>query len=335
MPINVKIMPKLNSRSAGPKNRLVVAVVYDGFGTFEFGVVTEVFGLPRPELGPSWYRFAVCAAEPGALRATGGVTMLADNGLEILKEAGTIIIPGWRGAAEPVPAPLLKALRNAHTRGARLVSICTGAFVLAAAGVLAGKRATTHWRQTDALVAAYPDIKIEPDVLYVDEGNVLTSAGSAAGIDLCLHIVRRDFGPETANHVARRLVVPPHRDGGQAQFIERPVPIEREGVRLGPLLDYMRSHLHENLSIEHVAAKARMGSRTFQRRFVAATGATPGEWLLSERLLRARELLESTSHPIEDVATTCGFGSVATLRHHFRSRLNVSPAAYRARFRGQ
>jgi AraC family transcriptional activator FtrA len=313
-------------------NRLVVTLAYDRLCTFEFGIAVEVFGLPRPEMGSDWYRFAVCAVDQGPLRATGGFQVMADGGLELLETAGTIIIPGWRGAHEPVPPALIAALQSAHERGARLMSICSGVFVLAAAGLLSGKRATTHWRYVEQLRTAYPDITVEPDVLYVDEGSVLTSAGSAAGIDLCLHVARHDFGPEIANRLARRLVVPPHREGGQAQFIERPLPPAREGVRFGPLFDRMRARLAQEQSIAELAAEAGMSTRTFLRRFKAATGMPPGEWLLAERLICARELLETTPHSIEDIAAASGFGSAATLRHHFRARLGTSPAAYRERF---
>ncbi|MCB5176325.1 transcriptional regulator FtrA [Microvirga lenta] len=323
MPTSVQIMP----------NRLVVALAYDRLCTFEFGIATEVFGLPRPEMGPDWYRFAVCAIEPGPLRATGGFHVIADGGLELLEDAGTIVIPGWRGAmAEPVPPALIESLRRAHARGARLMSICSGVFVLAAAGLLSGRKATTHWHYAEQLSAAYPDIQVEPNVLYVDEGSVLTSAGSAAGIDLCLHVVRHDFGPEIANRIARRLVVPPHREGGQAQFVERPVPPAREGVRFGPLFDRMRSRLTEEQPVAELAVEAGMSLRTFLRRFKAATGMPPGEWLLTARLLRARELLETTTHSIDAIAAASGFGSAAALRHHFRARLGTSPAAYRIRF---
>ncbi len=323
LPTDVNIMP----------NRLVVALAYDRLSTFEFGIAVEIFGLPRPEMGADWYRFAVCAIEPGPLRAIGGFRIMADGGLELLQQADTIVIPGWRGAAsEPVPMALVEALRNAHGRGARLMSICSGVFVLAATGLLSGRRATTHWHYVQQLSQAHPDIQVEPDVLYVDEGRLLTSAGSAAGIDLCLHVVRADFGPEIANRLARRLVVPPHREGGQAQFIERPVPPAREGVRFAPLFDRMRQRLAEEQPIAALAAEAGMSTRTFLRRFKDATGLPPGEWLLTERLIRARELLETTRNSIEDIAGATGFGSAAALRHHFRTRLGTSPAAYRGRF---
>nr|WP_274389880.1 transcriptional regulator FtrA [Azospirillum doebereinerae] len=325
MPVTVHAVPN--------QSPLVAVLAYDGLCTFEFGVAVEVFGLPRPELGPGWYRFAVAALDPGPLRAMGGIRVIADGGLELLDDASTIVVPGWRGAREPVPPALTAALQRADARGARILSICSGAFVLAAAGLLNGRRATTHWRYAATLADLYPDIRVAPDVLYVDEGNILTSAGSAAGIDLCLHLVRRDFGPDAANSVARRLVVPPHREGGQAQFIETPVPTAREGARLGPLLDHLRDRLGEEHSLASMAGRAGMSLRTFLRRFNALTGQTPGEWLLAERLARARALLEDGETAVEEVATRAGFGSAATLRHHFRQRLGISPANYRARFR--
>jgi len=297
-------------------------------------VAVEVFGLPRPEMGENWYQFAVAGVDKGEMRAQGGVRVLADGGLDLLDEAGTIIVPGWRGADLPVPDALLDALRTARERGARILSICSGAFVLAAAGLLAGCRATTHWRYVDLLQAHYPDIRVEPDVLYVDEDRVLTSAGSAAGIDLCLHLVRRDFGVEAANKVARRLVVPPHRDGGQAQFVERPVPIPYESARIGPLLDAMRTDLTREWPIVTLADRAGMSARTFLRRFEDAVGMTPAKWLLGERIAKARDLLESSENPIEEVAAMAGFGTSATMRHHFRRQLSTTPAAYRARFGG-
>ncbi len=332
--MSVEIVPNRSPAAAPPPapppNRLVVALAYDGLCLFEFGVVVEVFGLPRPEMGAGWYRFAVAAVEPGPLRATGGVRVAADGGLDLLEAAGTIVVPGWRGAAEPVPAALVEALRRAHARGARLMSVCSGVFVLAATGLLDGRTATTHWRHAEALAAAYPALRIDPAVLYVDEGSVLTSAGSAAGIDLCLHLVRRDFGPEAANRVAHRLVVPAHREGGQAQRLERPVPPAREGARFGPLLDRMRDRLDRDQPVAALAREAGMSLRTFLRRFKAATGTTPGAWLLAERLRLARELLETTGQPVEAVAERCGFRSAAALRHHFRDRLGTSPTAYRA-----
>lgn len=312
---------------------LVVVLAYDGLCTFEFGVAAEVFALPRPELGPGWYRYAVCAVDPGPLRAAGGLTVSADGGMDLLEAADLVVVPGWRGIDAAVSAMLTTTLQRAVARGARVMSLCSGIAVLAAAGLLDGRRATTHWRYVDAIARRHPAIRLEPAVLYVDEGNVLTAAGTAAGIDLCLHVVRGDFGPAAANSVARRLVVPPHRDGGQAQFVDVPALPPREGARLGPLLDWMRAHLDEPLTVRALANRAGMSLRTFQRRFEATAGAPVSVWLLAERLRRARDLLERTPRvPLDDVASACGFGSAATLRHHFRARLGTSPGAYRARF---
>jgi AraC family transcriptional activator FtrA len=309
----------------------VVALAYDGLCTFEYGVAVELFALPRPEMGPDWYRFATAAVEPGDLKGLGGVRVVGDGGLELLDGASVIVAPGWRGLDAPVPALLLDALRAAHARGARLMSICSGVFVLAATGLLDGRRATTHWRYADALRQRHPEIQVQPDVLYVDEGDLLTSAGSAAGIDLGLHLIRRDFGPEAANAVARRLVVPPHRDGGQAQFVQRPVPVAHEASRLGPVLDSMRADLAGTHTIKALASATGMSERTFLRRFEAATGDTPARWLLAERLNRARDLLETSSAGIEQVAEAVGLGAAA-LRHHFRRQFSTTPGAYRARF---
>ncbi|QRM49907.1 transcriptional regulator FtrA [Rhizobium sp. BG6] len=328
---SVKIMPNALPKS-GPQ---VAVLAYDGLCTFEFGIAYEVFGLPRPEMGEDWYRFAVCGIEPGPLRAAGGLTVSVDRGLDVLEEADLIVVPGWRGIEAPVPDDLIGALRAAHERGARVMSLCSGVAVLAAAGLLAGRRATTHWRYVSSVAARYPEITLDASVLYMDEGSILTAAGSAAGIDLCLHVVRGDFGAEAANSVARRLVVPPHREGGQAQFISAPVPQEREGVRLGPLIEWMRARLDEEQPISLLAAKAGMSQRTFQRRFETTTGSSVGEWLLKERLRHARELLERRGDAsLDDIAIACGFGTPATMRHHFRKRLGTSPGAYRRSFAG-
>lgn len=312
-------------------NRRVVALAYDNLCSFEFGCAAEVFGLPRPEMGADWYSFRTAAAEPGPLRAMGGLKVEVDAGLEALADAGTIIVPGWKGADLPPSEDLCAALRAAHAAGARLVTICSGVFVLAAAGLLDGRRVTTHWRYADKLQARYPALTVDPNVLYVDDGQILTSAGSAAGLDLCLHLVRRDFGPKVANHVARRLVLAPHRDGGQAQFIERPVQ-DAPGSRLAQLIGELRQELNAPPTVAEMAARAAMSERTFVRRFREATGAAPGEWLIDARLDRARELLETSALSVERVAVESGFGAATTLRHHFRSRLGLSPVAYRERF---
>lgn len=314
-----------------PSNLLVAALVYDQLCSFEFGCAVEVFGLPRPEFGERWYRFTTCAAEPGPLRAVGGVTVQAAASLDVLATAGTIVIPGWKGADVPPSAELVHALRSAYESGARILTICSGVFVLAAAGLLNGHRVTTHWRYTDKLKTLYPQLDVDPNVLYVDAGQILTSAGSAAGLDLCLHLVRRDFGAAIANQVARRLVIPPHRNGGRAQFIERPVLPERYG-RLSDLIARLNERLHEPFTIESMAALVAMSPRTFMRRFQEATGKTPADWLIEARAERARELLESTDLPIETISQRCGFGTAATLRHHFRRRMQLSPIEYRERF---
>jgi AraC family transcriptional activator FtrA len=329
-------VPKNTSQSGasgatGATGGLVAVVVYDGLSLFEYGCAVEVFGLPRPEMGDAWYRFATCSADSGTLRGAGGVQVQADGGLELLSKAKTIIIPGWRGIEAAVPPELCLALRKANKRGARVMSICTGAFVLAAAGLLDGKRATTHWRHAAALAERYPDVRVEADVLYVDAGDVLTSAGSAAGIDLCLHLIRRDFGPRAANQVARRLVMPPHREGGQAQYIAEPVP-KRSSASLAPLLDMVRARLGEDWPIVRMAKQTAMSARTFQRHFVNMMAMPPGEWLLIERISRARVLLEETGLSMDDIAVQVGFGAAATLRNHFRARLGTSPGYYRRRF---
>ena len=317
-------MPNLN----GP---LVVALLYDGLCTFEFGIVAEIFGLPRPEMGTDWYRFASCAVDEGPLRAHGGFTIMADSNPALLQQADIIVIPGWKGADVCVSDLLCQQLRAAHARGARLASICSGAFVLAQTGLLAGGVATTHWRYADKLRARYPDISVDGASLYREYNRIHTSAGSAAGIDLMIEIVRQDFGATAANAVARRLVMPAHRMGGQAQFLERPVAY-REGAEITPLLETMRANLAVNWCIEQMARECRMSVRTFLRRFSEATGQTPGDWLVMERIGEAQRLLCQGQENMEFVALASGFGSSHTLRHHFRKRLGISPTEYRARF---
>jgi AraC family transcriptional regulator, transcriptional activator FtrA len=309
---------------------LVAAVAYEGLCTFEFGCVVELFALERPELGVPWYRFAVCAAERGPLRAAGGIRVSAPHSLALLKRADTIVVPGWRDADEPPPAPLVAAVRAAHERGARLCSICSGVFVLAAAGVLDGRAATTHWRYVERLAQRHPRISVRPNALYVDEGDVLTSAGSAAGLDMLVHLVRRDYGPRIANQVAQRLVIPPHRDGDQAQYVPRPVP--REAGRLARLLDWLRANLQVAHSVASLARRASMSPRTLLRRFKEATGLAPQEWLVRERVSAAREMLEAGRVPLDRVAERTGFGSIESFRRHFRLIVGTPPAAYRKRF---
>ena len=309
----------------------VVALAYDGLCTFEFGCAVELFALPRPELSVPWYEFAVCAAERGPIRAAGGLALTVPHTLRLLDGADTIIIPGWRSPDEAPPAALLAKLRRAFERGARLCSICSGVFVLAAAGLLDGKRATTHWRYVTSLAARYPRIRVQMNALYVDEGRVLTSAGSAAGLDMLLHLVRRDYGAKIANQVAQRLVVAPHREGGQAQFVPRPLAAEERG-RLGQLMDFMRAHLAAPHTLASLARRAAMSIRTLQREFTAATAQAPYEWLVGERIERAKELLETTRLKAPEVAARVGMGSAESLRHHFRQRVGTTPAQYRRRF---
>jgi AraC family transcriptional activator FtrA len=328
MPYIIEIMPK----ARGARNRLVAALLHEKVATFELGIVTEIFGLPRPEMGPDWYRLVTVAEEQRPLGATGGLTVCPEAGLDMLAQAGTIVIPGWRtDGARPTPA-VQRALSEAYDRGARLVSICSGAFLLAACGFLAGRRATTHWRYADQLRALYPDVDVDPDVLYVDAEQVLTSAGSAAGVDLMLHIVRKDFGARAANEVARRMVMAPHREGGQAQFIDRPVP-RQANERLGSLFEAIRRRPAERWTIARMARRVAMSQRTFIRRFHDSTGMGPGEWVIAARLEIARFLLESSASGLDEISRSSGFGNPAALRHHFRRRVGLTPTAYRASFK--
>lgn len=328
MPTYDQFMPRqLSSRSS----HTVAVLVYDGLCMFEFACAAEVFGLPRPEAGPGWYRFKTVSPNGKSVQTQYGGRLVPQAGIEALTRAGTILVPGWKSPDTPVPRNLIRALRDAHARGARLMSICSGVFVLAATGLLDDQRATTHWRYAGQLSRMYPSVSVDPDVLYVDSGQMLTSAGSAAGLDLCLHLVRRDFGAAMANQVARRLVIPPHRDGGQAQFVERPVG-QRARDGLSPLLDDLQRTLDKPHAIPDMARKVNMSERTFIRRFKAATGQTPANWLLRQRLQMARDLLEQSRLSVEVIAQRSGFGSVITLRRHFRDKLSTSPVAYRKRF---
>jgi AraC family transcriptional activator FtrA len=320
----VHIMPKLR----GP---LVVALLYDGLCTFEFGLVTEVFGLSRPEMGADWYRFASYPIEPGPLTALGGLRILCEENDSLMDEADIIVIPGWKGPDVPVPESLSARLRTAHARGARLVSICSGAFVLAATGLLDGATATTHWRYAAALSKMYPRITVDADSLYRGANRVFTSAGSAAGIDLLIDMVRQDYGAVAANSVARRIVMPAHRTGGQAQFLDRPVSL-RSGHEIGPLLEHVRSTLADNWSVSRMAKHSLMSERTFVRRFKDACGLSPGEWLIAERITRAKELLCQQKLSIEEIAAAVGLGGPHGLRHHFRLRVGISPSAFRRQF---
>lgn len=310
-----------------------MAVINEGCLTFDLAVPCEVFGWDRSYLGVPWYDFKVVAADPTPIRTVTGFTIDTPYDLDELAQADTVIVPGWSDPDVKPSPELVTALRNSYERGARLVSICIGAFVLAEAGLLAGRPATTHWAFVDQFRARYPTVRLDPNVLYVDDGQILTSAGTAAGMDLCLHLVRLDHGAEVANGVARRVVMPPHRDGGQAQYIDMPVA-PRAGSDLQPTLDWARGHLDQPLSVEQLAAHAAMSPRTFARRFKAHTGTTPHEWLLDQRIDVARRMLESSDQTIDWIASRAGFGSAAALRHHFQRRLHTSPNRYRRTFRG-
>lgn len=324
-------MTKLTDQ-ADPK--LVVALAYDGLCIFEYGIVAEVFGLARPEMGAGWYRFKTVAAEDGPLSAAGGLRVTATGKMSDLKRAGTIIIPGWRGKDARVPDHLCAQLQQAHARGTRLVSICSGVYVLAAAGLLNGRRVTTHWRYADDLSNRFPTLNVEPNNLYIDDGDILTSAGSSAGIDLCLHVVRRDYGAKAANSVARRLVMHAHRQGGQSQYIDQPVPKPHEAHRLSPLLDNIRNNLDRPYSIGSLATAAGMGSRTFQRRFIAMTGIPVMQWINQQRLARACTLLETSTASLSEIAEMVGLINADNLRYRFRKELEISPGDYRKRFAG-
>lgn len=312
-------------------NRRVVAIACDPLSLFEFAIAAELFGLPRPELDIDWYDFQVVSLASAPLASLGGVTVNTPTGLKRLDSAGTIIIPGWTERSRRPPASLIKALQNAHARGARLVSICSGVFALAATGLLDGAAATTHWRYIDELRSMYPAIDVQPGILYVDNGKVFTSAGSAAGIDLGLHIIRRDFGAAIANEVARGMVVPAHREGGQAQFIRQPVATE-PSLSIGDTLDWALEQLHSPLTTRALAEHAGMSERTFTRRFESITGMSPHRWLTRNRVQHACDLLESTQASIDRVAERVGLGSAANLRHHFKRELKTSPSRYRKAF---
>jgi AraC family transcriptional regulator, transcriptional activator FtrA len=313
-----------------PRHR-VVTLLYDHLCTFEFGIAVELFGLPRPELAVPWYDFTTCALDRGLLTAIGGVRVAAARGLGALRRADTILLPGWRDVDETPPEAILRELRHAHARGARLVALCSGAFLLAAAGLLDGKRAATHWRYAERLRARHPKVQVDPDVLYVDAGQVLTSAGSAAGIDLCLHLIHSDHGARIANQVARRLVVAPHREGGQAQFVPEPLP-QRPTGGLAPLLHWALTRLDRPLRLDDLARQGNMSARTLARRFSQELGTTPHRWLTHQRLLAAQRALESTDASIDQVASDVGFESAITLRHHFRRAFGTPPMAWRRRF---
>jgi transcriptional regulator GlxA family with amidase domain len=313
-----------------------VALVPARANPFELAVACEVFGVDRSDLVDPWYEFRVAGGEGPGVATTGGLSLHTEYGLEALDDADTVIATPWSfiPGHDAYPEPVLEALRAAYGRGARMMSFCTGAFVLGAAGILDGRAATTHWHDTDELARRNPSARIDPNVLYVDDGQVLTAAGSASSIDLSLHVVRIDHGAEVANAVARAMVVPPHRDGGQAQYVQMPMPAPGPGPDpFQATLAWTLDHLDQPLAVADLAERAHMSERTFARRFRASTGATPHQWLLRQRVLHAQALLESTDAAIERVAYSAGFGSAAALRLHFQRTLGTSPQAYRRTFR--
>ncbi|TMQ91525.1 helix-turn-helix domain-containing protein [Actinomadura soli] len=319
---------------APPGRRHTVSVLtFDGMTPFELGSVVEVFGLPRPELDVPWYDLRVCSLERGPMRTVGGFTMTAEHGLDVFASADTVLVVAVPDVRAAPPPEVVAALRRAHARGARVVSICSGAFALAAAGLLDGREATTHWRYADLLRRRYPKVRVNPDVLYVDGDDVLTGAGSAAGLDMCLHLVRKDHGARIANAVARRLVVPPHREGGQAQFVEAAVTPPADDDAVARSMAWALAHLTEPITVARLAREAHLAPRTYIRHFRRQTGTSPLRWVIAQRIMAALPLLEEGAAPIEEIGAAVGFESPVTFRHHFVRAMRTSPSAYRRTFR--
>jgi transcriptional regulator GlxA family with amidase domain len=314
--------------------RTVTAIVHEKTGAFSLGVATEFFGYDRTDLGIPRFDFALAAERPGILRTQFGVNLLVEHGLERIRESDLVLMLPWEERCTAPSEELLAQLRAAYERGATLLTFCSGTYVLAAAGLLDGRRATTHWQWADQFNGQFPEVTLDADVLYVDEGRILTGAGGAAGVDLCLYLFRREYGAKIANAVARSLVVPPHRDGGQAQFIVSPLPsVGGDSERLSDVLAWMRENLHEQVTVDDLAARALMSPRSFARHFREVTGTTPRAWLLTQRLHRAEELLETGDVPVEEIAHRVGFGTTAALREQFVRRRGVAPRDYRRVFR--
>lgn len=322
-----------------PARHRVAILALPSVVPFDLAVPVQVFAYPRPDLGERRYETAVCAMRPGRVETSTGLGLIAPHGLGLLRRAHTIIVPGVDDLDRPIAPAVTRALRSAHARGARLMSICTGAFALAEAGLLDGKRATTHWMDAPALQARYPRVRVDSNVLYVDEGSVLTSAGIAAGIDLCLHVVRLDHGAAVASAVARRLVVPPHRSGGQAQYIPSPIGETAPGDgpdRLEATRAWVQKRLADpSLTVSAMARHAGMPVRTFARHFANESGTSPLRWLVRQRVLAAQRLLEFGDAGVDRIAGHCGFGSAASLRMHFKREVGTSPVAYRRAFSSQ
>ena len=307
----------------------VVLLAIPGVAPFEFGVVCEVFGIDRKDTGGPTFDFTIATATPGPVATSLGFDMMIADGLEAAAEADLIAVPAHR--IEDIDERYLEVIRAAEARGAWVLSVCSGAFTLGQAGILDGRNSTTHWMHTDRLSAMYPGTSVDPDVLFVEDRKVVTSAGTAAGIDAALHIVRKEHGAAATNVIARRMVVPPQRDGGQSQYIDAPVA-ECSSDSFALVIQWMLENLHEDLTVDQLARRALMSSRTFARRFRAEVGATPAAWLNRQRLLRAQQLLEQTDDGLETIAQQTGFGSAAVMRHHFVRVLQTSPMAYRRAF---
>jgi len=312
------------------RGRSVAVLGTADMSAFELGAACEVFGTDRSDRGIPLWDFALCLDAPGPLRCRSGFTLDSPYGLDRLAAADLVIVPSWPHIEQPPPAAVTEALVAAADRGAWLLGYCSGTFALAYAGLLTGRRATTHWHVADEFRALFPDVELDPDVLYVAETPVMTSAGTSAAVDLSLQVLREVDGPEVANAVARRMVVPPHRDGGQAQYVDTPLPCDAD--TLAPLLAWMVENLEEELSVPDLAARAFVSERTFARRFRAETGTTPAAWVTRQRVVRAQEMLERSDASIEEIARLCGFGTAAVLRHHFARTLGTSPQAYRRTF---
>ncbi|SIR95524.1 GlxA family transcriptional regulator [Williamsia sterculiae] len=313
--------------------RKVAVIVQNRVALFEYGVINEVFGIDRTDDGVPPFEFLVCSPTPGVpLDSGNGTSVTAPHPLTAALDADVVAVPaGGIGDPSAFDDDYLETLREVVRRGGRVLTVCTGAFAAAAAGLLDGRRCSTHWRYGTQLAAMYPDVTVDTSVLFVEDGPIITSAGTAAGIDACLHLVREELGPQVANRIARRMVVPPHRDGGQRQYVETPVP-DCAGDGFGEVLGWMLENLHVEIAVADLAARAVMSPRTFARRFVDEVGTTPHKWLTEQRVLHARNLLESTSLSIDEVAERVGFGSATLLRHHFGATVGVSPTAYRRRF---